>query len=148
MAASPLRRRQSANSPKPPVRSAPSATPARPAQLLASAATSTTRDGFDSAPASPWRMRHAGGGTGTPKGRSPPAPKAGAFANSATPAGNVQLRRPTDDDCMFRNVAVRSDSDRDVVIERPNREKASSKATSALVILLLLVSAGLVAVIT
>jgi hypothetical protein len=49
---------------------------------------------------------------------------------------------------MFRNVAVRSDSDRDVVIDRPNRDKASSKATKAVVILLLLVSAGLVAVIT
>jgi hypothetical protein len=49
---------------------------------------------------------------------------------------------------MFRNVAAESDSDRDVVIERPNREKASSKATKAVVILLLLVSAGLIAVIT
>ena len=49
---------------------------------------------------------------------------------------------------MFRNVAAETDSDRDVVIERPNRDKASSKATKAVVILLLLVSAGLVAVIT
>jgi len=49
---------------------------------------------------------------------------------------------------MFRNVAAESDTDRDVVIERPNREKASSKATKAVVILLLLVSAGLIAVIT
>jgi len=36
----------------------------------------------------------------------------------------------------------------DVVIEHPNRDKASSKSTKAIVILLLLVSAGLVAVIT
>lgn len=36
----------------------------------------------------------------------------------------------------------------DVVIEHPNRDKASSKSTKAVVILLLLVSAGLVAVIT
>ena len=49
---------------------------------------------------------------------------------------------------MFRNVAAETDSDRDVVIDRPNRDKASSKATKAVVILLLLVSAGLVAVIT
>lgn len=37
---------------------------------------------------------------------------------------------------------------KDVVIEHPNRDKASSKSTKAVVILLLLVSAGLVAVIT
>src|SRR3954452_16304289 len=49
---------------------------------------------------------------------------------------------------MFRNVAADSDEDRDVVIDRPNRDKTSSKATKAVVILLLLVSAGLVAVIT
>lgn len=36
----------------------------------------------------------------------------------------------------------------DVVIEHPNRDKASSKSTKAVVTLLLLVSAGLVAVIT
>jgi presenilin-like A22 family membrane protease len=36
----------------------------------------------------------------------------------------------------------------DVVIERPNREKASSKATKAVVMLLLLASAGLVLIIT
>jgi hypothetical protein len=38
--------------------------------------------------------------------------------------------------------------ERDVIIDHPNREKASSKATKAAVILLLLVSAGLTAVIT
>ena len=37
---------------------------------------------------------------------------------------------------------------RDVRIERPNREKAASRATKATVILLLLVSAGLVLVVT
>ena len=36
----------------------------------------------------------------------------------------------------------------DVVIEHPNREKASSKATKAVVILLLLASAGLVGIVT
>jgi hypothetical protein len=36
----------------------------------------------------------------------------------------------------------------DVVVEHPNRDKAESKATKAAIILLLLVSAGLVAIIT
>ena len=36
----------------------------------------------------------------------------------------------------------------DVAIEHPNREKASSKATKAIVVLLLLVSAGLMVVVT
>jgi hypothetical protein len=36
---------------------------------------------------------------------------------------------------------------RDVVIERPNRDKASSKATKAIVILLLLVSVGLMLIV-
>jgi len=51
---------------------------------------------------------------------------------------------------MFRNVAApdHHGHERDVVIEHPNREKASSKATRAVVFLLLLVSAGLTAVIT
>ena len=35
----------------------------------------------------------------------------------------------------------------DVIIEHPNRDKASSKATKAIVILLLLVSAGLMAIV-
>jgi hypothetical protein len=46
---------------------------------------------------------------------------------------------------MFRNVADQ-DEDRDVVIDHPNRDKASSKATRAIVVLLLLVSVGLTAV--
>jgi hypothetical protein len=49
---------------------------------------------------------------------------------------------------MFRHVATPSREERDVVIEHPNRDKASSKATRAVVFLLLLVSAGLTAVIT
>jgi hypothetical protein len=49
---------------------------------------------------------------------------------------------------MFRNVAAESEERDDVIIDRPNRDKASSKATRAIVILLLLVSAGLIAVIT
>jgi len=39
-------------------------------------------------------------------------------------------------------------ADKDVIIEHPNREKASSKATKSVVILLLLASAGLVLVVT
>jgi hypothetical protein len=38
--------------------------------------------------------------------------------------------------------------ERDVIIDRPNRDKASSKATRAIVVLLLLVSAGLMVIIT
>ncbi len=38
--------------------------------------------------------------------------------------------------------------DDDIVIEHPNRDKASSKATKAIVTLLLLISAGLVTVVT
>ena len=49
---------------------------------------------------------------------------------------------------MFRNVAEHAEEDRDVIIDHPNRDKVSSKATRAIVVLLLLVSAGLTAVIT
>ncbi len=41
-----------------------------------------------------------------------------------------------------------SEYDDDVIIERPNRDKAASKATKSVVILLLIASAALVAVIT
>ncbi len=46
---------------------------------------------------------------------------------------------------MFRRMAERRD---DVVLEYPNREKASSKATKAVVVLLTLVSAALMAIVT
>ena len=39
-------------------------------------------------------------------------------------------------------------SHRDVIIEHPNRDKATSKTTKAIVILLLLASAGLITIIT
>ncbi len=45
----------------------------------------------------------AGGGTRTPKGSRPPAPKAGVSANSTTPADGLvrwELRTETDGDCM------------------------------------------------
>jgi len=41
-----------------------------------------------------------------------------------------------------------AEEERDVVIERPNRDKASSKATKAVIILLLLVSVALIAIVT
>jgi len=49
---------------------------------------------------------------------------------------------------MFSYVAAPAEEHRDVIIDRPNRDKASSKATRAIVFLLLLVSAGLTAVVT
>jgi hypothetical protein len=50
---------------------------------------------------------------------------------------------------MFRYVAAPGEERaHDVVIDRPNRDKASSKATKAVVILLLIVSAALTAIIT
>jgi presenilin-like A22 family membrane protease len=49
---------------------------------------------------------------------------------------------------MFSHVAEPSERDRDVVIDHPNRDKASSKATRVIVAVLLLASAGLTAVIT
>ena len=49
---------------------------------------------------------------------------------------------------MFRHVAEHAEEERDVIIDHPNRDKVSSKATRAIVVLLLLVSAGLTAVIT
>ena len=47
-------------------------------------------------------------------------------------------------DCIFRPGVA----EQDVIIEHPNREKASSKATKAVVILLLLASAALVLIVT
>ena len=49
---------------------------------------------------------------------------------------------------MFRYVAAAEEEREDIVIDRPNRDKASSKATKAVVILLLIVSAALTAIIT
>jgi hypothetical protein len=43
--------------------------------------------------------------------------------------------------------AMAEQRDDDVILEHPNREKASSKATKAIVILLLLVSVGLMAIV-
>src|SRR3954470_13929748 len=45
-------------------------------------------------------------------------------------------------------MAERGEAREGYVIEHPNREKAASKATKAIIVLLLLVSAGLVIVVT
>ena len=42
---------------------------------------------------------------------------------------------------MFRNVAEHAEEQRDVIIDHPNRDKVSSKATRAIVVLLLQPSA-------
>jgi hypothetical protein len=49
---------------------------------------------------------------------------------------------------MVARMAEPAAAQREVVIEHPNREKASSKATKAVVVVLLLVSAALIAVVT
>ncbi len=51
-------------------------------------------------------------------------------------------------DCMVRTRMAQREAERDHEIEHPNRGKASSKATRAVIILLLLVSVGLFLVIT
>ena len=86
---------------------------------------------------------HAGGGTRTPKGFRPPAPKAGAFSVSPRPR---KLLRGTREDCMFP--PTMAGEERGYRIERPNRAKPASKATKAVVLMLLLISAGLVLIVT
>src|SRR5439155_9126066 len=76
---------------------------------------------------------------------SPPGPKPGASTSSATPAC-TQPTRVIAHECIVR--AGMAERDPNVIIEHPNREKASSKATKAVVLLLLLGSAGLVAIVT
>src|SRR3712207_4156848 len=48
---------------------------------------------------------------------------------------------------IIRHLMAEEREDRDVVLEHPNREKASSKATKAIVILLLLVSVALMLIV-
>jgi hypothetical protein len=75
-------------------------------------------------------------------GLRPPAPKAGASTDSATPARGSRglLRHAGAIECTFRAVARETRDGSDYVLERPNRDKSSSRATRAVVILLLLVS--------
>src|SRR2546427_7072886 len=51
-------------------------------------------------------------------------------------------------DCMFCHAMSTPEQEIEYTIERPNRDKAASKATKAVVILLLLISAGLVFIVT
>ena len=98
----------------------------------------------------------AGERTRTSKGISPPAPKAGVSTNSTTPAGEfvrsvaaarVHSRRRW----MYRHgVSAEAGEGRPpgVIITHPNRDKPVVQATRATVVVLLLVSAGLVLVVT
>ena len=92
---------------------------------------------------------HAGEGTRTPKALRPPGPKPGVSASSTTPAGNpvimahrdLRQRRPSPG--MFATAMAD-----DIVIEHPNREKASSKLVKLIVVAFLLASAVLVTIVT
>src|SRR5687768_12759060 len=79
-----------------------------------------------------------------PPSLAAPGPKPGAYTNSATPACATRI----DARAAGRLYGRAAMAEPDVAIEHPNREKASSKATRAVVILLLLASAFLMAVIT
>src|SRR5205807_1718343 len=109
------------------------------------------RSGGRDSPERPDSSHNAGGGTRTPTGISPPAPKAGASTNCATPALVLILRR-----AQPPNPTKRSKAPGEIVwsadvppvrnlrpgytVAYPNRDKASSKTTKSIVILLLLVS--------
>src|SRR3954468_440495 len=75
---------------------------------------------------------------------APPAPKACVSASSTTPAG--WCRTAADTPSMIGHLMAEEQRE-DVVLEHPNREKASSKATKAIVILLLLASVVLMAIV-
>ena len=59
-----------------------------------------------------------------------------------------ELLRAAAEDCMFCHGMAQGETQPDVNIVRPNRDKAASKATKAVVILLLLASAGLMVIVT
>src|SRR5919108_2506883 len=81
---------------------------------------------------------------------APPAPKAGVSTSSTTPARRIPDKRPAPPRPARRRIVWSRPAmaAQDAVIEHPNRRKAASKLTKALVVLLLLVSAGLVAIVT
>src|SRR4051794_41227055 len=58
------------------------------------------------------------------------------------------LLRAAAEDCMFCHGMAEGDAQPDYELVRPNRDKAASKATKAIVFLLLLVSAALVLIVT
>ena len=78
-------------------------------------------------------------------GLSPPAPKAGASTDSATPAW---VLRAAWGDCIFRCMARVTNLRPGYTIRYPNREKAGSKTTKAIVVVLLLVSVVLMLLVT
>src|SRR5205085_481890 len=59
-----------------------------------------------------------------------------------------ELLRAAVEDCMFCHGMDQGDDQRDVQLIRPNRDKAASKATRAVVVLLLLASIGLLLIVT
>ena len=81
-----------------------------------------------------------------PQGLCPPAPKAGASANFATPA--LELLQMAWPDCMVRNMPPVRNLPPGYTITYPNRAKAGSKATKAIVVLLLIVSVALMLIVT
>src|SRR5919108_50586 len=81
---------------------------------------------------------------------APPAPKAGVSTSSTTPARRIPDKQPAPPRPARRRIVWSRPAmaAQDAVIEHPNRRKAASKLTKALVVLLLLASAGLVAIVT
>jgi conjugative relaxase-like TrwC/TraI family protein len=97
----------------------------------------------------------AGGGIRTPKGLSPPAPKAGVSASSTTPARHprpapgVGAVHGAAGDCkVIVTMSSTSSARTGLVVTHPNRDKPVVQATRTTVIVLLVVSAALVLTIT
>src|SRR3954465_1796470 len=97
----------------------------------------------------PYRRRGAGGGTRTPTGFRPPGPKPGAYSNSATPARFVLRSAARSRARLYGPPAVAEwTTEEGLHLHHPNREKASSKMTKAIVVLLILVSIALMLIVT
>ena len=106
----------------------------------------------------------AGGGTRTPKGFRPPAPKAGASTNCATPAGTSILGRAgvAGQRGLCTGELLQTPAPAVIVpgmppartlrpgytVIHPNRDKAAAKVIKAIVVLILLVSVGLMLIVT
>src|ERR1700745_47673 len=99
--------------------------------------------------------RGAGGGTRTPKGFRPRGPKPRASASFATPAARpslgpraAELQQTRAPACMFRNMPPERTLTPGYTVIHPNRDKAICKTTKAIIVLILLVSIGLMLIIT
>ena len=79
-----------------------------------------------------------------PPSLAAPGPKPGVSASSTTPAAGPPERRADGREIVWSRTMAGAD----VAIEHPNRGKAASKVTRAIVLLLLLASAFLLTVIT